>query len=272
MSRSCLRENSRNSAAGLKRRRPPPGDPSEPPALPAGLPGGSAPGAGPGPGADPGPCSASCRLCCSVSPSCIPKRRPSLSASSSAAMVPGWPPRSLPAPLRPAPPRSPTPPALRGPPPGWGKAAAVLRSSASSPRTTLVPTLRGAGMEGGDIWGRLDPPQTCPGCPRAACDTPQSSGLAPMLSHILYLWLLVPLGSPAQHYVPPPVSPVPISAPLVPPRCSPGKPMGVPREKSVWQGNHTPATHLTGAHQAVFTPPQTTPCAVVQVLQDFQSP
>lgn len=102
----------------------------------------------------------------------------------------------------------------------------MLRSSASSPRTTLVPTLRGAGMEGGDIWGPLDPPQTCPGCPRAACDTPQSSGLAPMLSHILYLWLLVPLGSPAQHYVPPPVSPVPISAPLVPPRCSPGKPMG----------------------------------------------
>lgn len=77
MSRSCRRENSRNSAAGLKSLRPPPGEPSLPTARIAGLPGGTGVG------------SASCCCCCSASPSRIPNRRPSRSASSSA-MVPGW--------------------------------------------------------------------------------------------------------------------------------------------------------------------------------------
>lgn len=72
MSRSCRRENSRNSPAGLKTRRPPPpGEPSFP-TRPSGL-----PGPGPGSGARP--------------------RRPA-SSSAAAAMLPGWP-------LRPAPPR-----------------------------------------------------------------------------------------------------------------------------------------------------------------------
>lgn len=107
MSRSCRRENSRNSPAGLKTRRPPPppGEPSPPPNRPTGL-----PGPGPGSGARP--------------------RRPT-SSSAAAAMVPGWPPR--PAPLRltagaAPPPRLPgLPPPRR--PPGWGWLSAAAPST-----------------------------------------------------------------------------------------------------------------------------------------------
>lgn len=115
MSRSCRRENSRNSPAGLKTRRPPPpGEPSFP-TRPSGL-----PGPGPGSGARP--------------------RRPA-SSSAAAAMLPGWP-------LRPAPPRRRGRPRGRAaaPLPGmllaWGDPGCSPALCPPSPGGVRLPPLR----------------------------------------------------------------------------------------------------------------------------------